>query len=160
MLHHYEMPTDYGLTPGVVGESPMPLGDENHADPRRETHLPRVLVVDDERLIADTLTQILNMHGFDAFCAYSGAAALDLAEVFRPDYLLTDVMMPKLNGVELALAMERIFPSIRVMLISGQAGSHQAQAWQKSNGTAFAVAAKPIHPEKLIMQLRSLEARG
>jgi CheY-like chemotaxis protein len=156
MFHHYEMPAGYALIPDSGGTNLTPHGVEDHADPCPETHLPRVLVVDDEHLIADTLTKILNMHGFDAFCAYSGADALELAESFRPDYLLTDVMMPKINGVELAIAMERIFPSIRVMLLSGQAGSAQALLWQKSNGTAFPVVAKPIHPEKLVLELRGL----
>jgi DNA-binding response OmpR family regulator len=135
-------------------------GDTSQHSSGKAVTLPRVLVVDDERLIADTITQILNMHGFDAFCTYGGEEALHLAESFRPDYLLTDVMMPKLNGIDLAIAMERLFPSLKVLLFSGQAGATAAMQWQRASGTTFAVVAKPIHPEKLVMKLRTLQPRG
>ena len=61
---------------------------------------PRVLVVDDERVIADTLSAILSKHGFAVMTAYSGATALDLARVTPPDLLISDVAMPEMNGIE------------------------------------------------------------
>jgi CheY-like chemotaxis protein len=159
MLQEFDVAVRLGLIPGAGDSDPFLLGEESHAEPRQGAHLPRVLVVDDERLIADTITEILNLQGFDAFCAYSGAEALKLATSFHPDYLLSDVMMPKINGFELALAMEKMLPAIKVMLISGQAGSSTIRQWQKENGTAFSVLAKPIHPDKLVQTLRSIALR-
>src|ERR1700729_3989612 len=89
---------------------------------RRMLNQPRVLVVDDEKLIADTTCQILDGAGFHAQAAYDGWAALDIAGKFRPDYLLTDVLMPRMNGVELAIAIIKMSPATRIVLFSGQAG--------------------------------------
>src|SRR5579864_2422412 len=62
-----------------------------------------VLVVDDERVIADSMTEILRRSGFDAVCAYDGPSALELALRITPDFVLTDVVMPRMNGIELAI---------------------------------------------------------
>jgi CheY-like chemotaxis protein len=160
MFLEYDIAATYRLIRNPDGSAlPLNSGDRQRTR-RHDAPLSRVLVVDDERLIADTVTKILNLHGYDAFCAYSGEEALKLAESFRPDYLLTDVMMPVLNGVDLALAMERMLPSIKVMLFSGQAGSAAVLQAQENTGPAFTVVAKPIHPEKLVQKLRALVVRG
>ena len=62
---------------------------------------PRVLVVDDERVIADTLAIILNQNGFDASAVYTGTAAVDRARETKPDLIISDVIMPDMNGIEL-----------------------------------------------------------
>ena len=116
----------------------------------------RVLVVDDERLIADTVAQILNLHGYDAFSAYSGPDALKLAEQFQPDYLLTDVLMPVMNGIDLAVETQKRWPSTKVLLFSGQAGTTALIQRQRKEAVNFQIVAKPIHPEKLIESLRKL----
>jgi CheY-like chemotaxis protein len=159
MITGYDITSTYRMVRSS-GDGTLPLrGGHTGANTRRDGSLPRVLVVDDDRLIADTVTKILNMHGYDAFCSYGGPEALKLAESFRPDYLLTDVMMPLLNGVELALAVERLLPSVKVLLFSGQAGSTALLQEQENHGPAFTVVAKPIHPEKLVQKLRSLTGR-
>src|SRR5271165_1231726 len=84
--------------------------------------LLRVLVVDDEKLIADTSAEILQRAGFHARTAYNGWAALDMVASFQRYYLLTDVLMPGLNGVQLAIAVSKRKPGTRVVLFSGQAG--------------------------------------
>src|SRR5579863_10023693 len=68
---------------------------------------PLVLVVDDEHLIADTMTEILNRCGFQAVCAYNGSSALELAIEVTPDFVVTDVVMPNMNGVQLAIAIRK-----------------------------------------------------
>ena len=82
----------------------------------------KVLVVDDERLLADTTSSILRTAGFHTKTAYDGWAALEIARTFGPDCILTDVMMPMMNGVELAIAITKMFPGTKVVLFSGQAG--------------------------------------
>jgi CheY-like chemotaxis protein len=115
-----------------------------------------VLVVDDEETLANTTTQILNMAGFCAFVAYDGKTAVELASKFHPDILLTDVMMPGMNGIEVAVAVSRQLPYTRVMLISGQAGTIDLLEKARGEGHAFDLIAKPIHPLKLIEQLKEL----
>ncbi len=120
---------------------------------------PRVLVVDDEKLIADTITEILEQSGFDAMAAYDGWAAVEVATKFRPDYLLTDVLMPVMNGVELAIAISKMLPEAKILLFSGQAGISDVLLEGHNQGYDFELAAKPIHPEKLIERLKSITDR-
>ena len=60
----------------------------------------RVLVIDDEHIIADTLTEILELHGFEATPLYSGESALEWIEDSRPDIVLSDIVMHHVDGVE------------------------------------------------------------
>lgn len=115
-----------------------------------------VLVVDDEETLANTTIEILNMAGFCAFVAYDGETALELAAKFHPDILLTDVVMPRMNGVELAMAISRVLPDTHILLISGQAGTIDLLEKASNEGYNFELIAKPIHPLKLIERLRKL----
>ena len=115
-----------------------------------------VLVVDDEETLANTTVEILNMAGFCAFVAYDGQTALELAAKFHPDILLTDVVMPGMNGVELAITISKLLPQTQVLLISGQAGTIDLLEKARSEGHGFDLIAKPIHPLKLIEQLQKL----
>jgi CheY-like chemotaxis protein len=121
--------------------------------------LPRILVVDDERLLADTTAAILNGAGFCAKTAYNAVEALQMTASFHPDYLLTDVMMPGMNGVELAIAMTETHPSAKILLFSGQAGISDILEESRAKGFEFPLLAKPVHPSKLLEGLRNLKKR-
>jgi len=58
-----------------------------------------VLVVDDERVIADTLVAILKARGLSAFAAYDGVQGLEAARVLQPGVIITDIVMPHMNGI-------------------------------------------------------------
>jgi len=116
----------------------------------------RVLVVDDEPLIAQTVAAILNLHGFDAVEALSGEAALAAARHVQPDIVLTDVLMPKMSGVELGIKIRQEFPHTRVLLFSGQAATSELMRKAQAEGYTFKLFPKPIHPEELIAKLRAL----
>lgn len=120
----------------------------------RDTDLPRILVVDDHRLIADSLAEILNISGFRAVVAYDGESALRIALELRPEYLLTDVVMPSMNGVELAISVRKSAPDTTILLFSGQAGTKDILEQARREGYAFDLVAKPIHPELLLDYLR------
>jgi len=115
-----------------------------------------VLVVDDEETLANTTIEILNLAGFCAFVAYDGQTALELAAKFHPDILLTDVVMPGMNGVELGIAIAKLLPGTQIILISGQAGTTDLMEKARGEGYSFELIAKPIHPMKLIERLRKL----
>jgi CheY-like chemotaxis protein len=115
---------------------------------------PTVLVVDDERLIADTMTEILNRSGFQALCAYDAHTAIGIATQTTLDYLITDVVMPVTNGVELAIFIRKTFPATEILLLSGQAGITDMLERGRIEGYSFELLAKPIHPERLIERLK------
>jgi len=131
-------------------KSTLQASDPHHANETRA----KVLVVDDQRLIADTLAEILNNTGFDAVAAYDGFDALDKASRFFPHWVLTDVLMPRMNGVELAIALRKNYPGSSILLFSGQAGISEIIEDGHSQGYQFELIAKPIHPMKLIERLR------
>jgi PleD family two-component response regulator len=131
-------------------ESTLQSSDSHPANDTRV----KVLVVDDQRLIADTLAEILNNTGFDAVAAYDGFDALDKASRFLPHWVLTDVLMPRMNGVELAIAMRKNYPASSILLFSGQAGISEIIEEGSSQGYQFELIAKPIHPMRLIERLR------
>jgi CheY-like chemotaxis protein len=116
---------------------------------------PTVLVVDDQKLIVDTVTEILGMYDFHAVPAYGGKEALELVAKIRPDYLLTDVLMPEMNGIELAIAVRDLLPSTKILLFSGQAGISNILVEGQQRGYEFDLIAKPIHPSKLIEILKN-----
>ncbi len=81
---------------------------------------PKVLVVDDERPIADTLALILDSEGYDAFTAYNGPEAVETARQVRPDLIVSDVMMAGMNGIEAAIHIRSFLPSCKILIFSGQ----------------------------------------
>src|SRR5512146_726046 len=85
---------------------------------------PFVVVVDDERLIADTLTLVLDKHGFDAVACYSAEDAVTIVKTFRPDFLVSDVVLNQgNNGIDLAITAQQLVPTCKVILISGNAAT-------------------------------------
>ncbi len=115
---------------------------------------PKVLVVDDERVIADTLAMILNQSGFDARAVYSGEKAVELAGTFAPDMLITDVIMADLNGIDAAIQIRAILPKIKILLFSGQAATADLLDNARAQGYEFDILAKPVHPQDLLNRLR------
>jgi CheY-like chemotaxis protein len=116
---------------------------------------PKILVVDDEKLIVDTIAEILDGASFHVVAAYDGWTALEAAVHFRPDYLLSDVLMPRMNGVDLAIAIQKMHPGARILLFSGQAGISEILLSGQQQGLDFELIAKPIHPLKLIQTLKN-----
>lgn len=121
------------------------------------TRLPRVMIVDDEKLLADTTAAILRHAGFDAAIAYDGFEALAAMESLEPDYLLADIMMPAMNGVELAMRVAQKCPATRILLISGQTGISDLLENSRARGYEFPWLAKPVPPGQLIERLRDLK---
>ena len=122
--------------------------------PNSATTKPKVLVADDERVIADTLAMILNQSGFEARAVYSGEKALEAAASFVPDMLISDVIMADLNGIDAAIQIRNLLPSIKVLLFSGQAATADLLEKARNNGHEFEILAKPVHPQDLLSRLR------
>jgi CheY-like chemotaxis protein len=115
---------------------------------------PRVLVVDDERVIADTLAIILNQSGFSASAVYTGTAAVERAKEDRPDLIISDVIMPDMNGIEAAIRIRQLLPGCKILLFSGQAATADLLEKARQEGHEFEILAKPVHPQDLLAKLR------
>jgi CheY-like chemotaxis protein len=117
---------------------------------------PKVaFVVDDERVIANTLAIILNNAGFDAYSFFSGQEAVDSLDRLQPDLLITDVVMPGMNGIEAAIIIRTRLPECKILLFSGQATTVDLLAEAKTRGHEFDILAKPVHPTDLLEKIRS-----
>ena len=119
-----------------------------------ETAKPKVLVADDEQVIADTLVMILNQSGFDARAVYSGEKAVEVAATFKPDMLISDVIMADLTGIDAAIRMRALLPRIKILLFSGQAAPADLLEKARAKGYEFEILAKPVHPQDLLAKLR------
>ena len=114
----------------------------------------KVLVADDEQVIANTLAIILNQAGFEARAVYSGEDALEALDSFQPDMLITDVIMTGITGIEAAIATRQKRPKCKVLLFSGQAATASLLEKARHEGHEFEVLTKPVHPTDLLAKLR------
>jgi len=126
----------------------VPIDQAPPAD--KTAYRPVVLVVDDESAIADTLAEILSRSGYASMAVYDGYEALETALVAPPEMLITDVVLPGMSGIELAITMRRIYPDCKVVLFSGQASTADLLASARDDGHHFTLLSKPVHPRDLL----------
>ena len=115
--------------------------------------MPAVLVVDDEHGILETLAAILKWHGFTVFTARSGEEALDVACNIQPDWVVSDVVMGTMSGVQAAIAIRELCPGTQVILFSGNALTSDLLAEAHARGHHFDILAKPFDPVELVQRL-------
>jgi CheY-like chemotaxis protein len=130
----------------------------SHSDSHAPVASPSVLVVDDEKRIADTLVLILKTKGYIAEAAYDAASALEKCRAHTPDLVISDVVMPGMNGIEMAVVMRSEFPRCRVLLFSGQAATADMLEEARHHGHQFELLAKPVHPETMLQKVKELIA--
>jgi DNA-binding response OmpR family regulator len=116
-------------------------------------HRPVVLVVDDESVIADTLAEILTRSGYTGVAEYDADSALETALLTPPEMLITDVVLPGMTGIELAISVRRIFPECKIILFSGQASTADLLASARADGHHFTLLNKPLHPQDLLARV-------
>ena len=116
----------------------------------------RVFVVDDEFIIASTLATILQRNGFDAVSFTDPLEALLAANEQAPELLITDVVMPALSGIDLAIRVRELSPQCKVLLFSGQAATANLLEAARVNGHDFELLSKPIHPTDLLRKIRNV----
>ena len=150
-----------------AGVLPFPLSygpkwipnDSNWSGYKRGRHgadeKVKILVIDDEALIAETVVEILREEGYEATPVSSGTSAIELAKAVRPAIVLSDVIMPGLNGIETGIKIREIVPNCKVILFSGQAETVDLLEQARQKGHRFEILAKPIKPENLINVIRS-----
>lgn len=116
----------------------------------------RILVVDDEPVVADTLALIFRGSGYVADAVYSGQEALNFISDNPPALVVTDILMPGLDGVELAKRIRRAIPHCLILLFSGNVNAQGILDAAQKEGHAFEVLAKPVYPPEILTKVASL----
>ena len=113
----------------------------------------KILVVDDEALVAQTLSIIFQKDGFDVATAYSASEALDLARVKTPDLVLCDIDMPGRDGVDLMQDLGRELPNCPILVLTGVYGA-LGRVLDCAGGLRqqVKVITKPCQPVELLRQ--------
>src|SRR6185503_3007485 len=126
---------------------------------QREITMQRILVVDDDRLVADTLTLIFAKSGFDARSAYSADEALECARIFNPHLLLCDISMPGRDGLALVCDITRELPSCRIIVLTGFYSNLKGIREQSDKlARPVSILTKPCQPSELLREAATVLA--
>jgi CheY-like chemotaxis protein len=117
----------------------------------------RILVIDDEKTLAETLAMILRNAGHEARVAYDGPSALERAESFQPDCVISDVIMPGMNGIDTCAVIQSKYPKSYILLFSGQAETNTLVEEAHAKGYTWELLAKPVEPDELLERLALVE---
>lgn len=140
-------PTVQGvMTVQLFGERQIAVGDRRHG----------ILIIDDERTIADTLDLIFSAGGYETRAAYSAEQALEIIAEWLPDLAIVDVVLPLMNGVNLAIFLTAQYPACRLLLFSGQSLTADLLAEAATKGYKFDILAKPVHPTEILERALNL----
>jgi DNA-binding response OmpR family regulator len=120
----------------------------------------RVLVIDDEKNLADTLVWILERAGFEATAAYDGESALQRLDTFQPDVVISDVIMPGVNGIEVCTRIQARFPKCHILLFSGQTATNELLGEAREHGLTWELLAKPMDPDELLAKVTTLAQKS
>jgi len=110
--------------------------------------VPKILIIDDESAILDTLRILLRNEGFEVFTAQGGKAGLEQMKQSQPDIVLTDVRMPSVTGIDILTAVRQQEPETPVILMTAQASLQSAI--QAVNEGAFYYIQKPFSNDDLV----------
>ena len=117
----------------------------------------RVLVVDDDRLVADTLCMIFRANGFESEAVYSAREGFERAQVFLPDLVLCDVTMPEQSGLQLADRMQESMPRTHMLMLTAYAANASTvRAHSRSMRRPLKLLSKPCRPDDLLRETQAI----
>lgn len=116
----------------------------------------KILIVDDEAAVADSLRLIFSNCGYEVRAGYSAEQAIEVLAEWRPDLAIVDVMLPQMNGIQLAGILKANYPDCRILLMSGHPGTAELLIDAQKQGNAFEVLAKPLHPTFILDMVSGL----
>jgi DNA-binding NtrC family response regulator len=118
----------------------------------------RIFIVNDEPVIASSLAAILRMEGFSARFFTAPLDALAAARLESPDLVISDVAMPDISGIDLALLIRKQHPKCKILLFSGQATTIDLLEDARAQGYDFRLLLKPVHPSEFLYEIGELSA--
>lgn len=135
----------------LVADLPMPTAPDVPPLEIRSGH--RVLIVEDHMDTAETLRILLEAQGYEVFVAFDATAGVALAQVWRPDIVISDIGLPGMTGYELAATLRRR-PTCAHALLVAVSGYADEDARRRSKAAGFDMhLAKPVSPSELLKVL-------
>ena len=138
--------------PGLV------ITDALGETPGRHAPRKRILVVDDDPRVREVIEQALAMAGYDVVTAADGEQALAAYAAARPDLVITDLLMPRKDGVETIRGLRRHYPDARVIAVTGARGRFNRLTAARHVGTERTLL-KPFGMTDLLAAVRDVLAR-
>ncbi len=119
--------------------------------------IKKILVVDDEKELRETISEILEFEGYTVRIAANGFEALKVIDEFRPELIITDIIMPECDGLTLFKEVSRRYwPPIPIAFISGYVGSVVLDDF-KNKENFVAIFSKPIEIDEILQKISELE---
>jgi len=121
--------------------------------------MKKILIVDDEQDIIDFLGYNLKKEGFEVLSAHDGASGIEMAKLHQPDLILLDVMMPKMDGIEVCMELRELrqFENTLISFLTARGEDYSQLAGFKAGGDEYIT--KPIKPKILIARIKALLKR-
>ena len=116
----------------------------------------RILLAEDEQVMREYLSRALERSGYEVVAVDSGTAAAPLLEAERFDLLLTDIIMPEMDGIQLAQYCNMVSPTTDVIFITGFSGVALRAGASIPNAK---ILAKPFHLKDLVLEVERLFAK-
>ncbi len=117
----------------------------------------KIMLVDDEPSLCSALEIILTKAGYDFFCAHDGVTALEIFRSEKPDFVILDVMVPKLNGIEVCEELRKIDARIPILILSGKGDIVDKKMGFKAGADDYLT--KPFEEEELLLRIDVLLRR-
>jgi DNA-binding response OmpR family regulator len=120
----------------------------------------RVLVVDDDENVSKSVALLFTGQGWEAQVAGSAEEAIELTAQWKPDLAILDIVLPGMNGIDLAGYFTTNLSLCRVLLFSGQPSTADLLKEAEAQGSAYQVLAKPVPPRELLEMAARLMENG
>jgi PAS domain S-box-containing protein len=139
---------------------PRYLGDDVHNEQDDVAHgasfkgKESILIVDDEPALLNLTREILRLQGYQVFCAAGAQQALEIMSTEHVDLLISDVIMPDMDGYALARVVKEKYPKIKIQLASGYSGKHHLE--QTDNELSKKLLNKPFTTKMLLEKIQTL----
>lgn len=119
----------------------------------------KILIVDDNKELLELLQEYLLEHDFDVVCSSNGRDARNMFVEFKPQIVITDIVMPDVDGIELLLRIREINPDIQVIAMSGGNEGHGDTYLQMADKLgANLILNKPFSLSELLIEVNKLVA--
>ncbi|MGA7887557.1 MAG: response regulator [Acidobacteriaceae bacterium] len=143
-------------SPAGKSDAPSEIQAQDHRLFKRVSAGRGILIVDDEADIAETLSAVFTHSGYHVRIALSAEEAIETVAEWEPDLAILDVMLPRMNGLELAVVLRDNHPRCRLVLFSGHPDTPTLVSEAARKGHFFEILSKPVHPLFMLDYVASL----